>query len=373
MNPYEALGVAKNATDAEIKAAYRKLVMKYHPDKNAGDKAAEEKFKQINNAFDILKDPQKKAAYDQYGAAAFAGGNGASARAGGFEGNPFGDGFEFNFGGGRFSNMDDVMDEFMRSFGMGGRQSGPAEVRGRDLLHDIEIDLRDAYAGKTETIKFVSNVRCERCNGNGTADGKQAQTCKTCRGSGTVHRRNGIFMSEAQCPECNGLGRIIKNKCASCDSLGVMRKNRTLEVKIPAGVHDGARLRLAGQGEAGMFGASAGDFYIDIHIRPDEIFKRVDDNLYMQKIIPFATLALGGETDIYTISDKKMSLKIPAGTQIEERLRMKGLGMPKAGRNGEFGDLYVEIKTSVPKNLSAKQKKALEEFAGTETKKKGWL
>ncbi|MDR2413195.1 MAG: molecular chaperone DnaJ [Rickettsiales bacterium] len=376
-NPYEVLDVAKNASDADIKKAYHKLVMKYHPDKNQGDKAAEEKFKEVNNAFDILRDPQKRAAYDQFGEAAFAGGNGASA-GGGFNGNPFGDGsFSFNMGGG-MGGMEDIIREAMRGFGFDGfgssRQSraGPQEQAGRDLLDEVSIDLSDAYFGKTHTVKFSSNVKCEKCKGFGTDDGKPAPICERCGGSGFVHTQKGFFSVEAPCPDCNGLGRKIKKKCSACDGTGVVHKQRTLEVKIPAGVEDGARLRLAGQGEAGRLGGPSGDFYLDIHVRPDKKFKRAGSDLLAIENVSFTVLALGGELEFETIDGKKLSVKIAPGTQIGERLRVRGHGMPGKSRGG-FGDLYIEIAMQVPTKLSEKQKKSLEEFSAAEKKGKSWF
>lgn len=344
------MGVSKSATDAEIKSAYRKLVLKHHPDKNQGDKGAEEKFKEINGAFDILKDPQKKAAYDRFGDAAFAGGGGAGG------GNPFGagnpfSGFSFNMGG---FDMSDMMDEVLRGFGFGGGEEARG-THGRDMLHEIALDLRDAYFGTTETIKFDSNAKCEKCNGYGTKDGRPAPACKTCRGTGYVRARGGFFATERPCPDCGGTGRIIGEKCGACDGLGVRRRRREIEVKIPAGVMDGARLRLAGQGEAASFGGEPGDFYVDIRVRPHPVFKRSGNDLLMRANVPFATLALGGEIGIETIDDKKLAVKIAAGTQIGEKLRVRGRGMPG-------GDLYVEIATSVPSKLSRAQKKALEEY-----------
>ena len=339
-NPYEVLGVARDASDADIKKAYHKLVMKYHPDRNPDDKNAEEKFKEVNNAFDILKDPQKRAAYDRFGSAAFAGGNASGAGFGG--GNPFGDGsFHFNMGGGA-AGMEDILREAMRGFGFGdfgGGHSRTTQSAGRDLLDEIVIDLKDAYFGKTHTVKFSSNVKCEKCHGHGTADGKEAPVCTRCQGSGVVHARQGFFAVERPCPECNGLGHKIDKKCAECDGSGVVHKQRTLDVKIPAGIEDGARLRLAGQGEAGQGGGPAGDFYLDVRIRPDKVFERVDDDLVVRIDVPFATLALGGEIDVETIDDKKLSVKVPAGTQIGERLRVRGHGMPSVRRSGSFGDL----------------------------------
>ncbi len=372
-NPYEVLGVARDATDADIKKAYHKLVMKYHPDKNPGDKAAEEKFKEVNNAFDILKDPQKRAAYDRYGDAAFAGGNGASA---GMGGNPFGNGaFHFDMGGG--AGMEDILREAMRGFGFGGfdgagARGAGARTRGRDLLDEVEISLRDAYFGKTHTVKFSSNVKCEKCNGYGTADGKPASTCSRCRGTGFVNVQRGFFAMQTPCPECNGLGHRIDKKCPDCDGAGVVHKNRTIDVKIPAGIEDGARLRLAGQGEAGANGGGAGDFYLDVRVLPDDKFERDGANLIMHVDLPFTTLALGGEIEIETIDDKKLSVKVPSGTQVGEKLRVRGHGMP-TGRASSFGDLYIEIGITIPTKLTEKQKKILTEFAETKSAKKGWF
>ena len=368
-NPYEVLGVARDAADADIKKAYHKLVMKYHPDKNHGDKAAEEKFKEINNAFDVLRDPQKRAAYDRFGDAAFSGGN-----AGG--GNPFGGGFRFDMGGGA-GGMEDIIREAMRGFGFGGfgdgaGGSGGGRSAGRDLLDEVVIDLRDAYHGKSHTVKFSSNVKCEKCNGFGTDDGKQAPECARCHGAGMVHTQRGFFAMETPCPDCDGLGRKIKKKCSVCDGAGVVHKNRTLEVNIPAGVQDGARLRLAGQGEAGSLGGATGDFYLDIRVRPDKKFLRAGNDLVIKENISFATLALGGEIDIETIDGKKLSVKVPAGTQIGEKLRVREHGMP-TGRANSFGDLYIDVAMTVPTKLSEKQKKALSEFESTKSDKKGWF
>ena len=372
-NPYEVLGVARDASDADIKKAYHKLVMQYHPDRNPGNKDAEEKFKEVNNAFDILKDPQKRAAYDRFGDAAFAGGNASGANPFGAGGNPFGNGaFHFNMGGG--AGMDDILREAMRGFGfdMGGGARADAQRRGRDLLDEVVIDLRDAYFGTTHTVKFTTNVECDKCHGFGTADGKEAPTCPRCGGTGYVRTSRGFFAMETPCPDCNGLGHKIDKKCPQCDGAGTVRKTRTLDVKIPAGVEDGARLRLAGQGEAGQNGAPAGDFYLDIHIRPDKRFVRDGADLITRADIPFTTLALGGEIEVDTIDDKKLSVKVPAGTQIGEKLRVRGHGMP-GRRAGMFGDLYIEINMPVPTKLTEKQKKILTEFVGTKGAKKGWF
>lgn len=374
-NPYEVLGVARDASDADIKKAYHKLVMKYHPDRNPDNKDAEEKFKEVNNAFDILKDPQKRAAYDRFGDAAFANGNGAGAGFGG--GNPFGDGaFHFNMGGG--AGMEDILREAMRGFGFGdfgGGASGRAAQQrgGRDLLDEVVIDLKDAYFGKTHTVKFSSNVECEKCHGHGTADGRPAPACSRCGGSGFVHTRQGFFAMETPCPECNGLGRKISKKCSACDGTGTQHKQRTLEVKIPAGIEDGARLRLAGQGEAGSNGAPAGDFYLDVRIRPDKRFERQGNDLVMRMDVPFTTLALGGEIEVETIDEKKLSVKVPAGTQVGEKLRVRGHGMPSVRRAGAYGDLYIDIAIKIPTKLTDKQKKVLAEFAEMKSDKKSWF
>lgn len=373
-NPYEVLGVARDASDADIKKAYHKLVLKYHPDKNPGNKEAEEKFKEVNNAFDILKDPQKRAAYDRFGDAAFAGGNASGANPFGAGGNPFGNGaFHFNMGGG--AGMEDILREAMRGFGFDGFGSASrTENRraGRDLLDEVVIDLKDAFFGKTHTVKFSSDVQCDKCHGFGTADGKQAPICSRCGGTGYVQSSRGFFAMETPCPECNGLGHKIEKKCSQCDGAGTVRKSRTLEVNIPAGIEDGTRLRLAGQGEAGQNGAPAGDFYIDVHIKPDRKFERDGNDLIMKCDVPFSTLVLGGEIEIETIDDKKLSVKVPAGTQIGEKLRVRGHGMP-GRRIGSFGDLYVVITMTVPTKLTEKQKKLLNEFASTKSEKKGWF
>lgn len=374
-NPYEVLGVARDASDADIKKAYHKLVLKYHPDKNPGDKQAEEKFKEVNNAFDILKDPQKRAAYDRFGNAAFAGGNGASAGAG-FGGNPFG-GFEFNMGGNGGAGMEDILREAMRGFGFGGFDGASGAARnaqraGRDLLDEVVIDLKDAYFGTTHTVKFSTNVECDACHGFGTADGKPAPQCARCGGTGYIHTRQGFFAMETPCPDCNGLGHKIDKKCGQCDGTGTVHKSRTLDVKIPAGVADGTRLRLPGQGEAGANGAPAGDFYLDVHVRPDKRFERNGADLIMRTDVPFTTLALGGEIEVQTIDDKTLSVKVPAGTQVGERLRVRGHGMP-TGRGASFGDMYIEIAIRIPTKLTEAQKKLLNEFAGTKPSKKSWF
>ncbi|MDR0319143.1 MAG: molecular chaperone DnaJ [Rickettsiales bacterium] len=356
---YEILGVQKGASESDIKKAYHKLVMKYHPDKNPGDKSAEAKFKEVSNAYDILRDPQKRAAYDQFGHAAFQGGNGASAGAGG---NPFGGfgGFDFNSGG-----FGDMFEDIFSQMGFGGRQTRArqADNSGRDLLHEVRISLADAFHGKTVEVKFNTNVACEKCGGMGTANGGEAPSCHTCGGSGTVRKSNGFFAVDAACPDCGGLGKKIDRKCAACSGTGAKRAARSIQVKIPAGVSTGARLRVSGQGEAGMLGARAGDLFVDITVERDKHFSRDGSDLLINLSVPFATLALGGSVVVRGIDGKDMDVKIPAGTQVGAKLRVKGNGMPELGRAGSRGDLYINIKTDVPTRLSSKQKELLASFA----------
>ena len=268
--------------------------------------------------------------------------------------------------------MEDILREAMRGFGFsGGFNEGARQQRGRDLLDEVVIDLKDAFFGTTHTVKFSSNVKCEKCGGYGTADGKPAKPCPTCGGSGYVHTRQGFFAVETPCPDCQGLGKKIDKKCNACDGTGTVNKQRTLDVKIPAGIMDGARLRMAGMGEAAPNGGESGDFYIDVHIRPNKTFERIGNDLLIHKDLDFATLALGDEIEIETIDDKKLSVKIPSGTQVGEKLRVRGHGMPTG--HGGFGDLYIEIGITIPKKLTEKQKKALSEFAGIKNEKKGWF
>ena len=371
-NPYEVLGIARDASDADIKKAYHKLVMKYHPDRNPGDKSAEDKFKEVNNAFDILKDPQKRAAYDRFGSAAFAGGNGASAGAGG---NPFGGGFDFNMGGG--AGMEDILREAMRGFGFGnfgggGARSAAPDRRGRDLLDEVVIDLCDAYFGKTHTVKFSSNVECENVTDMEPPTASRPPVVQNVAAVGMSVRSRAFSRWRPHAPNATAQVTRLKKECDVCDGVGAVHKSRTLEVKIPAGVEDGARLRLAGQGEAGTNGGPAGDFYLDVRVRPDKRFQRVGADLIMHMDIAFTTLALGGEIDVETINDKTLAVKVPAGTQVGERLRVRGHGMP-GRRAGTFGDMYIEVGINIPTKLTEKQKKLLTEFAETKPGKKGWF
>ncbi|MDR0449017.1 MAG: molecular chaperone DnaJ [Rickettsiales bacterium] len=354
---YEILGVQKGAGESDIKKAYHKLVMKYHPDKNPGDKDAEAKFKEISNAYDILRDPQKKAAYDQFGHSAFQGGQGFGGGAGG---NPFGG---FDFGGAGFSGgFGDMFEDIFNQMGFGGRRAQPrqADNSGRDLLHEVRITLAEAFAGKNVEVKFQTNAACEKCGGKG---GENVKTCPTCGGSGSVRRSNGFFAAETACHDCGGFGKKPDKKCSACGGTGAKRAAKTIEVKIPAGVETGARLRLSGQGEAGAFGAPSGDLYVDIIVLKDPHFSRDGSDLLINLSVPFATLALGGSVDVSGVDGKNIEVKIPAGTQVGTKLRVKGNGMPELGRASSRGDLYINVMTQIPTRLSSKQKKLLEEFA----------
>ncbi|MCL2629157.1 MAG: molecular chaperone DnaJ [Alphaproteobacteria bacterium] len=363
---YEILGVAKGASDADIKKAYHKLVMKHHPDKNPGDKTSETKFKEISNAYDILRDKQKRAAYDQFGDKAF--------KAGGAGGNPFGQGFGggagfegFDFGGAGFGDMfEDIMANMGfggRGAGQGGRRARQANTSGRDLLHEVRVSLKDAFRGKTVEVKFNTNVKCEKCAGHGTANSKAADECPSCHGSGSVRKSNGFFAFESECPDCSGMGKKIDKKCTDCQGDGTKRGSRTIQVKIPAGVSTGARLRVAGQGEAGSVGGASGDLYVDVIVDRDPHFSRDGNDLLVNLSVSFATLALGGSVSVKGIDGEDLDVKIPSGTQVGSKLRLKGKGMPEIGRANIRGDLYLNIKTEIPTKLSAKQKELLEKFA----------
>lgn len=351
---YELLGLQKGATDVEIKKAYRTLAMKYHPDRNPGNAEAELKFKEVTEAYEVLKDSQKRAAYDRYGHAAFA--QGAGAGAGGFGG------FNFDFGGagaGFGSIFEDIFSEFMG----GGRRSRQQEgVRGADIRYDLEITLEEAYKGLTKEIEIQTAVKCEDCHGTGAAEGSKAETCDTCHGTGRVRRQAGFFIEERTCPTCNGTGKVIKNPCKKCGGTGKISQKKVLEVTIPAGIDSGNRMRLAGQGEAGMNGGPNGDLYIFVHIKPHPIFKRDAANLYCTVPLSMTTAALGGEIDIPCIDGSSEKVKINEGTQsgTEVRLRKKGMTMLQSK---SVGDLFVRFTVETPTKLTDKQKELLKQFA----------
>jgi len=356
---YQVLGVDKKASADELKKAYRKLAMQYHPDKNQGNKEAEAKFKEISEAYDVLKDEQKRAAYDRFGHGAFTGGMGGGAGAGGFGGGA--QGFSGGFGG-----FGDIFEEMFGDF-MGGQQrrgaSGDGARRGADLSYEMEITLEDAFAGKEAPIKVASWQPCQPCSGSGAEKGTKADTCDTCRGAGRVRAQQGFFTVERTCPTCGGAGQTIKTPCGSCGGSGRTRKEKSLKVAIPAGVEDGTRIRLAGEGEAGLRGGPAGDLYVFLGIKPHRFFQREASNLYCRVPVPITTVALGGNIEVPTIDGKRMKVAVPAGTQTGQQFRLKGKGMTVL-RSPNRGDMFVEVAVETPVNLTKRQKELLQEFAG---------
>lgn len=344
---YETLGVSKSATEAEIKKAYKRLAMKYHPDKNQDNKAeAEAKFKEVKEAYEILTDPQKKAAYDQYGHAAFEQGQGG-AGAGGFGG--FG-----GFGGG--SAFDDIFSDF---FG-GGRGRGQTASRGDDLQYNISLTLEEAASGVSKEIKVPTWVTCDVCHGQGTEKSSDVVTCDTCHGAGVVQMRQGFFAVQQECPTCHGRGKIVKNPCKKCHGEGRIQKTKTLSVTIPAGVDTGNRIRLSGEGEAGLNGAPAGDLYVQVQVKPHAIFERDGTNLHCEIPINIVLASLGGEVEVPTLNGK-VSLTIPAETQTGKMFRLRGKGI-KSLRGSTVGDLYCHVVVETPVNLTGKQKELLKEL-----------
>ncbi len=349
---YEILGVSRNCTERELKIAYRRLAKKYHPDANPDDPQAEERFKEINEAYEVLRDPDKRAAYDRYGHAAFA--NGA-----GHGGGPFGDGFGPDFA----HTMSDIFEEMFGEF-MGGRQRGRQRAqRGADLRTSMEITLEEAFAGKTVELTVRRAVVCEACGGSGAGEDTRARVCPTCGGHGVVRATSGFFAIERTCPTCHGEGRVITDPCRVCGGSGRIEKEQTLQVNIPAGVEDGTRIRLAGQGEAGLRGGPPGDLYIFLSIKPHEFFQRDGADLFCRVPISMVTAALGGEIEVPTIEGKKAKLAIPEGTQTGRQFRLKGLGMPVVNA-GRRGDMYVQVTVETPVNLTPRQRELLREFEG---------
>ena len=354
-NFYETLGVTPKATADDIKKAYRKLAMKWHPDQNKDNPEAEEKFKEISEAYDILKDEQKRAAYDRFGEAAFQqGGMGARGGAGGPD---------FSGFGGAFSDIfEDMFGDIMG--GGRGRQSHSGPARGSDMQYTMEISLDEAYAGVESTIKIPVHESCGSCSGTGAAPGTGEETCPTCDGQGRMRMQQGFFTIEKACATCGGAGKIIREPCKSCSGQGRVRKEKSLRVKIPPGVETGRRIRLSGEGESGMRGGPSGDLYVLLAIKPHKFFKRDGANLFCRVPIPMTTAALGGEIEVPTIGGKGTKVKIPAGTQTGQQFRLKGKGMPVM-RSEATGDLYIETSVETPVNLSSKQKGLLQELDKT--------
>ncbi len=339
---YEVLGVSKSADEKEIKKAYKKLAMKYHPDRTQGDKALEEKFKEIQEAYEILTDSQKRAAYDQYGHA------GVDPNRG---------------GGGGFGGGADFGDIFGDVFGdiFGGGRGGRSRARqGADLRYNLDMSLEEAVRGKDVEIRVPTLVECEPCKGSGAKKGSSPTTCPTCKGAGQVQMRQGFFAVQQTCPTCSGKGKIIADPCNSCRGQGRTEKTKTLSVKVPPGVDTGDRIRLSGEGEAGEQGAPAGDLYVQVNVREHDIFTRDQNNLYCEVPVGFTTAALGGEIHVPTL-DGKVKLKITPETQTGKMFRLRGKGV-KSVRSGSLGDLICKVVIETPVNLSSKQKELLEEF-----------
>lgn len=344
---YESLGVAKNADEREIKKAYKRLAMKYHPDRNPGDSEAEAKFKEIKEAYEILIDSQKRAAYDQYGHAAF--------EQGGMGGG--GGGFGGGFGGGGADFGDIFGDVFGDIFGGGRRQRAS---RGSDLRYNMELTLEEAVRGVTKEIRIPALEECDVCHGNGAKPGSSPITCPTCHGNGQVQMRQGFFTVQQACPHCHGRGKIIKDPCVKCHGHGRVEKSKTLSVKIPAGVDTGDRIRLSGEGEAGEHGAPSGDLYVQVQVKAHPIFQREENNLYCEVPINFAMAALGGEIEVPTL-DGRVKLKVPAETQTGKLFRMRGKGV-KSVRGGAQGDLLCRVVVETPVNLNERQRQLLQEL-----------
>ena len=339
---YEVLGVSKTADESEIKKAYRKLAMQYHPDRNKGDVEAEKKFKEASEAYAVLYDQEKRSAYDQFGHAAVDGSSGGQ-----------GGGFGFDFSSSAFQ---DIFDDFFGDssfFGGGGRRRKSSN-RGSDLRYDITVSLEDAFTGKKLKVKLPTQVRCEDCSGSGAAKGSQPITCQMCRGQGQVRSQQGFFSIQQTCPQCQGSGSTISSPCKPCRGSGRIQKSKSLMVKIPKGVDDGSRIRLTGEGEAGPNGGQQGDLYIFVNVNKHNIFTREDENLFCEIPISMIDAAVGGSIDVPTIDGGKARLKIPQGTQSGDQFRLKSKGMPHV-RAGRLGDLYIQAKVETPTNLNKKQ------------------
>lgn len=338
---YEILGVSRDVDDKALKSAFRKLAMEHHPDRNGGNPEAEAKFKEINEAYEVLKDPQKRAAYDRFGHAAFDQNAGFGA-----------DGFA--------SSMSDIFEDLFGGF-TGARSRGGGRERGSDLRYNLEISLEDAYRGKTATVEVPTAVKCEPCSGSGAKAGSSPRTCSTCGGAGRVRQQQGFFAIERTCPSCHGRGQTIDDPCPSCSGAGRVTQERTLSVNIPAGVEDGTRIRLSGEGEAGLQGGPNGDLYIFLAVKPHAFFQRDGADLYCRVPISMVQAALGGEFTLHTLDGIEAKVKVPEGTQTGRQFRLRGKGMPVL-RSRNVGDLYVQTVVETPQNLTRRQRELLAEF-----------
>lgn len=348
---YKTLGVEKGASQEEIKKSYRKLAMEYHPDRNPDNKEAEQKFRDVTEAYEVLKDDQKRAAYDRYGHAAFQQGMG-----GGRQGNG---GFEYS------GNFSDIFSDLFGDF-MGGRQQGnaTARARGSDLRYNLEISLEDAFNGKQETIRFSTQVPCDACNETGSADNSEPVACSSCRGLGKIRAQQGFFTIEKLCPTCHGVGKIVKDPCRKCHGEGRVHKEKALAVSIPAGVEEGTRIRLAGEGEMGVRGGQAGDLYLFITLRNHPFFKREGADIHCRVPVKMTTAALGGSVEVPTIDGTRAKVSIPAGTQTGDQFRLKNKGMSIVHSKNR-GSMYIHAVVETPVKLNKRQKELLEEFDKT--------
>jgi molecular chaperone DnaJ len=351
---YATLGVAKDANGEDMKRAYRKLAMQYHPDRNPGNAEAEARFKELNEAYDVLKDDQKRGAYDRYGHAAFEQGNGAG----------FSQGFDFGSG-----DLGGIFDQVFGDI-MGGRRGGRTRT-GADIRQAVEIDLAQAFAGAKVNLRVPTRVTCEACTGTGSEDKtKPAETCATCQGVGKVRRQQGFFLIETACPTCHGAGKTIRQPCRICRGTGTVQRERSLQVAIPAGVEDGTRIRLTGEGEAGGQGTQNGDLYVHIAVKPHQFFQREQANILMRVPLRMTQAALGGDIEVPVIDGTKAKVKIPPGTQTGDQFRLRGKGFSVL-RSAQKGDMFIQVAVETPQHLSPRQRELLEEFeteAGKNTK-----
>ena len=353
---YEVLGVERGVSADDMKKAYRKLAVKYHPDKNPGDKAAEDKFKELGEAYDVLSDENKRAAYDRHGHAAFQAGGGGAGR-GGFH-DPFDIFREVFGGGGGGGGAGSIFEEF---FGGGRQRDRSGAMRGSDLQYNLQITLEEAARGVEKQVELERAQGCEKCSGTGSSKPGGVKACPTCGGAGQVISSRGFFQVQQACPDCGGSGQIISNPCSDCRGQGRMEKTGRIKLRIPPGITEGARLRSSGNGDAGFRGGPAGDLYVVIGVRPHEVFEREDDDLYCEVPVSFSKAALGGELMVPTL-DGKASLKVPAGTQSATAFRLRGKGMPRLNSTAK-GDLLVRVQVEVPTNLNAEQKEKLKGFS----------
>ncbi|MCQ8782246.1 molecular chaperone DnaJ [Mangrovibrevibacter kandeliae] len=345
---YEVLGVAKGCDEKVLKSAFRKLAMQYHPDRNPENAEAEVKFKEINEAYEVLKDPQKRAAYDRFGHAAFQNGGGA----GGFRG---------DFSSSMADIFDDIFGEMMGQRRGRAGAGGSGRERGSDLRYNMEISLEEAFAGRTAEIKVPTTIQCDECSGTGARPGSAPKPCPTCGGVGRVRAAQGFFSIERTCPNCQGRGEIIADPCGKCGGDGRLPEERNLSVNIPAGIEDGTRIRLAGEGEAGLRGGPAGDLYIFLSVRPHEFFQRDGADLFCKIPVSMTTAALGGSFEVTTLDGAKTRVKVPDGTQTGKQFRVRGKGMPVL-RTQQSGDLFIQVTIETPQSLSRRQRELLEEF-----------